>query len=61
MKKISGDNRYDHDGVRENVRMLMPVSGTKAAKQRSEEGTYRYCGAVYINDIIAVFETVFGH
>ena len=39
-KNISDDNRYEHGAVRSNAGMLIPVSGTKAAKQRSDAGTY---------------------
>ena len=39
-KNISDDNRYEHGAVRSTARMRMPVSGTEAAKQRSDAGTY---------------------
>ena len=41
-KNISDDNRYEHGAVRSNAGMLIPVSGTKAAKQRSDAGTYTH-------------------
>ena len=45
-KNISDDNRYEHGAVRSNAEMLIPVSGTEAAKQRSDAGTYTVCGAM---------------
>jgi len=46
-KNISDDNRYEHGAVRSNAGMLIPVSGTEAAKQRSDAGTYTVCGTMY--------------
>ena len=46
-KNISDDNRYEHGAVRSNARMRIPVSGTEAAKQRSDAGTYTVCGTMY--------------
>ncbi len=46
-KNISDDNRYEHEAVRSNARMRIPVSGTEAAKQRSDAGTYTVCGTTY--------------
>ncbi|MCI5759022.1 MAG: hypothetical protein MR218_03050 [Eubacterium sp.] len=46
-KNISDDNRYEHGAVRSNARMVIPVSGTKAAKQRSDAGTYTVFGLMY--------------
>ena len=46
-KNISDDNRYEHGAVRSNAGMLIPVSGTEAAKQRSDAGTYTVCGTAY--------------
>ena len=39
-KNISDDNRYEHGAVRSSAGMRIPVSGTKAAKQQSDAGTY---------------------
>ncbi|MCI5760585.1 MAG: hypothetical protein MR218_11125 [Eubacterium sp.] len=46
-KNISDDNRYEHGALRSNAGMLIPVSGTEAAKQRSDAGTYTVCGNMY--------------
>ena len=46
-KNISDDNRYEHEAVRSNARMRIPVSGTEAVKQRSDAGTYTVCGTTY--------------
>ena len=46
-KNISDDNRYGHGAVRSNAGMRIPVSGTEAAKQRSDAGTYTVCGTTY--------------
>ena len=37
-ENISDDNRNEHVAVRSTARMLIPVSGTEAAKQRSDAG-----------------------
>ncbi len=46
-KNISDDNRYEHGAVRSNAGMRIPVSGTEAAKQRSDAGNYTVCGTTY--------------
>ena len=46
-KNISDDNRYEHGAVRSNAGMRIPVSGTEAAKQRSDAGTYTVCDTAY--------------
>ena len=49
-KNISDDNRYEHGAVRSNAGMLIPVSGTEAAKQRSDAWTYTVCGILYLEN-----------
>ena len=49
-KNISDDNRYEHGAVRSNAGMRIPVSGTEAAKQRSDAGTYTVCGTITGSD-----------
>jgi hypothetical protein len=37
---FSDDNRYEHGVTRSGTGMRIPVSGTKAAQQRSDARTY---------------------
>ena len=40
---FSDDNRYEHGVTRSDTKMRIPVSGTKAAQQRSDAWTYTVC------------------
>ena len=40
---FSDDNRYEHGVTRSGTGMRIPVSGTKAAQQRSDAWTYTVC------------------
>ena len=55
-KNISDDNRYEHGAVRSNAGMRIPVSGTEAAKQRSDAGAYTVCDII---DRMSVYCVVF--